>query len=196
MPVYYILAPSEASSNLSRYDGVRYGLRTKEAQDLATHFERSRGEGFGEEVKRRILMGTFALSAGYYDAYYLRAMRLRATIREDFRRVFEEVSLIVGPTTPTTAFPLGEQLEAPLRMYLQDQFTLPANLAGIPGLSLPAGFSTQGLPVGLQLLAPHFQETRLFQVGCAFQQATAHHKRRPPIVKAAAQAGSVATKPR
>jgi aspartyl-tRNA(Asn)/glutamyl-tRNA(Gln) amidotransferase subunit A len=179
--VYYILAPSEASSNLGRYDGVRYGPRAGDASGLREMFQRTRERGFGPEVKRRIMLGTFALSAGYYDAYYLRAMRIREQLRADFLRAFQEVHLIACPPAPMPAFKLGEKLDDPLQMYLVDAFTLPVNLAGLPGISVPAGFTPEGLPLGLQLIAPHFQEAALLQAAHAFEQATPHHDRRPPL---------------
>jgi aspartyl-tRNA(Asn)/glutamyl-tRNA(Gln) amidotransferase subunit A len=179
--VYYILAPSEASSNLGRYDGVRYGQRRGEQGGLREMFQRTREEGFGAEVKRRIMLGTFALSAGYYDAYYLRAMRIREQLREDFRRAFTEVDLIACPPAPLPAFKLGEKLDDPLQMYLTDAFTLPVNLAGLPGISIPGGFTAEGLPLGLQFIAPHFQESALLQAAHAFEQATDFHTRRAPL---------------
>jgi aspartyl-tRNA(Asn)/glutamyl-tRNA(Gln) amidotransferase subunit A len=179
--VYYILAPSEASSNLGRYDGVRYGVRAGDADGLRAMFQRTREQGFGPEVKRRIMLGTFALSAGYYDAYYLRAMRIREQLRADFARAFAAVDLIACPPAPTAAFKLGEKVDDPLQMYLGDAFTLPANLAGLPGICVPGGFTAEGLPLGLQLIAPHFQEAALLQAAHAFEQATAHHQRRPAL---------------
>jgi aspartyl-tRNA(Asn)/glutamyl-tRNA(Gln) amidotransferase subunit A len=180
LPVYYLLAPAEASANLARFDGVRYGARA-EADSLWEVFYRSRGQGFGPEVKRRIMLGTYALSAGYYDAYYGQAQKVRTLIKRDFEKAFAGVDLIAAPATPSTAFRFGEKTDDPLAMYLEDIFTLPANLAGIPGLSLPAGFDRQGLPVGLQLMAPLFQEARLLQVAHAYQQLTDWHKRRPVL---------------
>ena len=179
--VYYILAPSEASSNLGRFDGVRYGPRSEGAGGIREVFARTREEGFGAEVKRRIMLGTFALSAGYYDAYYLRAMRIREMLRADFERVFGEVDLIASPTSPTPAFKLGEKVDDPLQMYMVDAFTLPANLAGLPGISVPGGFTEGGLPLGLQLIAPHFREEMLLQAAHAFESATEHHLRRPTL---------------
>jgi aspartyl-tRNA(Asn)/glutamyl-tRNA(Gln) amidotransferase subunit A len=179
--VYYILAPSEASSNLGRYDGVRFGPRSERGGSLREMFQRTREEGFGPEVKRRIMLGTFALSAGYYDAYYLRAMRIREQLREDFRKAFAAVDLIACPPAPLPAFKLGEKLDDPLQMYLTDAFTLPVNLAGLPGISVPGGFTSDGLPLGLQLVAPHFQEAPLLQAAHAFEQATEHHLRRAPL---------------
>lgn len=160
---YYLIAPSEASSNLARYDGIHYGYRTEEASDLTDVYSSSRSEAFGAEVKRRIMLGTYALSAGYYDAYYLRAMKVRRKIRQDFDAAFKEVDLIAGPVAPTTAYPVGQKLDDPLRMYLEDIYTISANLAGLPGISVPCGASDKGLPIGLQLLGPHFGEPVLLQ---------------------------------
>ena len=180
LPVYYIIAPAEASANLARYDGVRYGLRVEkdELQDMFTH---TRGQGFGPEVKRRIMIGTYALSAGYYDAYYGQAQKVRTLIRRDFEQAFEQVDLIAAPATPGTAFRIGAHTGNPLEMYLEDVFTLPANLAGVPGLSIPAGFDSQNLPIGLQLICPHFAEERLLQVGHAYQKVSDWHTRRPAL---------------
>ncbi len=178
IPTYYVIAPSEASSNLSRYDGVRYGYRCEKPVSLDDLYTRSRSEGFGAEVQRRILVGTYALSAGYYDAYYLRAQRARRVIADDFTAAFETVDLIAGPTTPTVAFKLGEKTDDPLAMYAADVNTVAVNLAGLPAISLPAGFS-DGLPVGLQLIAPAFAEAQLLNAGHALQQATNHHRRMP-----------------
>ncbi len=166
---YYIVAPAEASSNLARYDGVRYGFRAKSAGDLAELYRKTRTQGFGSEVKRRIMLGTYALSSGYYDAYFLQAGRVRRLIKEDFDKAFSRVDLLVGPTTPSVAFRLGEKLRDPLQMYLSDVYTVTANLAGIPGLSLPCGLNQDGLPIGLQMLAPHFEETRLLQTAHALE---------------------------
>ncbi len=179
--VYYILAPSEASSNLGRYDGVRFGPRTAGAENLRALFARTREEGFGPEVKRRIMLGTFALSAGYYDAYYLRAMRIREMLRADFGQAFGQVDLIACPTSPAPAFKLGEKTGDPLQMYMVDAFTLPANLAGVPAISVPGGFSPEGLPLGLQLMATHFAEGELLRAAHAFEGATEHHRRRPKL---------------
>jgi aspartyl-tRNA(Asn)/glutamyl-tRNA(Gln) amidotransferase subunit A len=177
---YYLVATAEASSNLARYDGVRYGVRSSDATDLLTMYGQTRDRGFGPEVKRRIILGTFVLSSGYYDAYYLAAQKARTLIRRDFERAFETCDVIALPTTPSPAFRLGEKTADPLKMYLEDVFTVPANLAGIPGLSLPAGLA-RGLPTGLQLLARSFDETRLLQIGHAFQQRTDHHRARPTL---------------
>jgi len=174
LPVYYIIAPAEASANLARFDGVRYGLRVED-QNLIEMFSRTRGQGFGPEVKRRIMIGTYALSAGYYDAYYGQAQKVRTLIRGDFDEAFKQVDLIAAPATPSTAFRIGAHTGNPLEMYLEDVFTLPANLAGIPGLSIPVGFDHQQLPISLQLLGPLFSEERLLQVGHAYQQVTDWH---------------------
>jgi aspartyl-tRNA(Asn)/glutamyl-tRNA(Gln) amidotransferase subunit A len=176
---YYLIATAEASSNLARFDGVRYGHRTAEASDLREMYGRSRDEGFGAEVKRRVILGTFALSSGYYDAYYLRAQKVRTLVRRDFEQAFERCHLVATPTTPAPAFALGEKTADPLQMYLEDIFTVPANLAGIPGLSLPCGLAS-GLPVGLQLLGRPFDEETLVRCGAAFQRATRHHELLPP----------------
>ncbi len=179
VPAYYVIAPAECSSNLSRYDGVRYGYRCADPADLTDLYERSRGEGFGLEVKRRILVGTYVLSSGYYDAYYAKAQRVRRLIRQDFEQAFEHVDFVLGPTTPTTAFPLGRPVDDPVSMYLSDVYTISANLAGLPAMSVPAGI-LDGLPVGLQLVGRSMQEARLLGVGHAFQRATDWHTRRPP----------------
>lgn len=177
---YYIIAPAEASANLARYDGVRYGQRAERA-GLWPTLRATRGEGFGAEVKRRIMMGTYVLSAGYYDAWYGKAQAVRTLIRRDFDEAFREVDLIAAPTTPTTAFRTGENLDDPLQMYLQDIFTLPPSLAGVVGLSLPCGFDEDGLPVGLQLIAPALGEGLALRVGHAYEQTTDWHRRRPPL---------------
>jgi aspartyl-tRNA(Asn)/glutamyl-tRNA(Gln) amidotransferase subunit A len=176
---YYLVATAEASSNLARYDGVRYGLRAPGVHDLPALYGRTRDLGFGPEVKRRVILGTFALSSGYYDAYYLRAQRVRTLIRRDFDAAFEACDVIATPTTPTPAFRLGEKTEDPLQMYLADIFTVPANLAGLPALSLPCGLAG-GLPVGLQLAARAFDEAALLRAGAAYQRVTAHHELAPP----------------
>jgi aspartyl-tRNA(Asn)/glutamyl-tRNA(Gln) amidotransferase subunit A len=163
---YYIVATAEASSNLARYDGVRYGLRAK-GSNLLEQYEKTRAEGFGAEVKRRIMLGTYALSAGYFDAYYLRAQKVRALIQRDFANAFAQVDAIVGPTSPTTAFKLGEKLDDPLSMYLNDVYTVPANLAGLPGLSVPCGFDSQRLPIGLQFVGRPFDEETILRLGDA-----------------------------
>ncbi|HHC72099.1 MAG TPA: Asp-tRNA(Asn)/Glu-tRNA(Gln) amidotransferase subunit GatA [Thiotrichales bacterium] len=178
VPAYYVVAPAECSSNLSRFDGVRFGHRCEEPKDLEDLYKRSRGEGFGAEVKRRIMIGTYALSAGYYDAYYLKAQQIRRLISDDFRRAFQEVDVIMGPTSPGVAFRLGEKSDDPVSMYLSDIYTIAVNLAGLPGISIPAGFS-DGLPVGLQIIGDYFQEGRLLNVAHRFQQATDWHRQAP-----------------
>jgi aspartyl-tRNA(Asn)/glutamyl-tRNA(Gln) amidotransferase subunit A len=180
IPCYYVLAPAEASSNLARYDGVRYGYRAEAYRDLVDMYCRTRAEGFGAEVKRRIMIGTYVLSAGYYDAYYLKAQRLRRLIAEDYARAFEVCDVIAGPTSPTTAFRLGEKSDDPIAMYLSDIYTVSVNLAGLPAISIPAGFDAQGLPVGLQLIGRYLDEARLLNVAYRFQQVTDWHRRWPP----------------
>jgi aspartyl-tRNA(Asn)/glutamyl-tRNA(Gln) amidotransferase subunit A len=181
--VYYILATAEASSNLARYDGVKYGLRAEGARDLIDQYRRTRSAGFGPEVRRRIMLGTYALSSGYYDAYYRKAQQVRTLILKDFTAAFGEVDLLAGPTAPTAAFRIGEKSEDPLQMYLSDIFTISVNLAGVPGLSLPCGFTAAGLPIGLQLIGPAFGEQTLLRAGHAYQLATDWHLRQPPIVR-------------
>jgi aspartyl-tRNA(Asn)/glutamyl-tRNA(Gln) amidotransferase subunit A len=178
IPAYYVIAPAEASSNLSRFDGVRFGYRCENPQDLQDLYKRSRSEGFGTEVKRRIMVGTYALSAGYYDAYYIKAQQIRRLIKNDFVQAFAEVDLILGPTTPNPAWKLGEKNADPVSAYLEDIYTIAANLAGIPGLSMPAGF-VEGLPVGVQLLGNYFQEARLLNVAHQHQQVSDWHQRAP-----------------
>ncbi|MGH8528444.1 MAG: Asp-tRNA(Asn)/Glu-tRNA(Gln) amidotransferase subunit GatA [Nevskiales bacterium] len=178
VPTYYVIAPAEASSNLSRFDGVRYGHRTAAPKDLLDLYTRSRGEGFGREVQRRIMVGTYVLSAGYYDAYYLKAQKVRRLIADDFKRAFDEVDLIVCPTTTDVAFDLGAKLDDPVAMYMNDIYTIPVNLAGLPGLSVPAGF-VNSLPVGLQMIGPWFSESRLLNAAHQYQQVTDWHTRRP-----------------
>ncbi|MDZ7829436.1 MAG: Asp-tRNA(Asn)/Glu-tRNA(Gln) amidotransferase subunit GatA [Halofilum sp. (in: g-proteobacteria)] len=178
VPAYYVVAPAEASSNLSRYDGVRFGHRCSDPADIVDLYQRSRAEGFGPEVKRRIMVGTYALSAGYYDAYYLKAQQVRQLISNDFATAFEDVDVILGPTSPTTAFPIGEKADDPVAMYLSDVYTISANLAGLPALSMPAGFA-DGLPVGVQLIGQAFDEGRLLGVAHRYQQATDWHTRMP-----------------
>ena len=177
---YYLVATAEASSNLARYDGVRYGLRAADSADLVRVYGDTRDQGFGPEVKRRILLGTFALSAGYSDAYYLRAQKVRTLIRRDFERAFQECEAVATPTTPAPAFRFGEKTEDPLLMYLEDVFTVPANLAGLPALSLPCGFAGE-LPVGLQLTGRPFDEATLLRIGAVYQRSTRHHQRHPPL---------------
>jgi len=178
VPTYYVVAPAECSSNLARFDGVRYGYRCEKPRDLADLYQRSRGEGFGAEVKRRIMIGTYVLSAGYYDAYYLKAQQVRALIAADFERAFHEVDVVIGPTTPTTAFALGAKTQDPVTMYLNDIYTIGANLAGLPALSVPCGFAGE-LPVGLQIVGPHFAEGRLLNVAHQYQRESDWHLRVP-----------------
>lgn len=180
LPVYYLLAPSEASANLARFDGVRYGPRLA-AENLLDEYFETRGQLFGPEVKRRIMLGTYALSAGYYEAYYGQAQKVRTLIKGDFEAAFQEVDLIACPVAPSTAFPIGEHSDDPLSMYLEDVFTIPANLAGVPGIALPVGFDEAGLPIGLQLNAPLFDEPALFKAAHAFQQVTEWHKEKPGL---------------
>ncbi len=178
VPVYYVVAPAECSSNLSRFDGVRFGYRCDKPKDLEDLYKRSRGEGFGEEVKRRIMVGAYALSAGYYDAYYIKAQQLRRMISDDFKQAFEKVDVIMGPAAPEAAFNIGEKTDDPISMYLSDIYTIAVNLAGLPGMSVPAGFSNN-MPVGLQIIANHFEESRLLNVAHQYQQTTDWHKRIP-----------------
>jgi len=178
VPTYYVVAPAECSSNLSRFDGVRFGYRCESPKDLLDLYKRSRGEGFGAEVKRRIMTGTYVLSAGYFDAYYLKAQKVRRLITDDFRAAFEKVDLLIGPTTPTPAFAIGAKIDDPVTMYLNDIYTIGANLAGLPGVSLPCGFVDE-LPMGLQLIGPHFAEAKLLNAAHGFQQATQWHNRSP-----------------
>lgn len=180
--VYYLIAPSEASSNLARYDGVHYGHRAESFENMIDMFSASRGEGFGHEVKRRVMLGTYALSAGYYDAYYLKALKVRRLIREDFDTAFQDVDVIVSPVSPTPAFKLGAHDDDPLGMYLSDIYTLSANLAGLPGISIPAGMSSDGLPIGLQVLAPPLQEDRVLRAARMFERETNWHTQRAPLV--------------
>ncbi len=177
---YYILATSEASSNLARYDGVRYGLRA-EGEDLIDTYMKTREEGFGSEVKRRIILGTYALSSGYYDAYYKKAQQVRTLIKQDFEKAFETVDAIVTPTTPTTAFKAGEKMQDPLQMYLSDIFTISANLSGGPGISIPCGFDSKELPIGLQILGKHFDEESILKIAYAYEQSTEWHKMKPKL---------------
>jgi len=182
IPVYYVIAPAEASSNLSRYDGVRYGYRTKEYDDLMEMYCKTREEGFGEEVKRRIMIGTYVLSAGYYDAYYLKAQKIRRLISEDFKKAFENCDVILGPSAPSVAFPIGEKKEDPLKMYMQDVYTISTNLAGLPGLSMPAGLMNE-LPVGIQLIGNYFSEAKLLNIANIFQMNTDWHNLSPEEFK-------------
>jgi aspartyl-tRNA(Asn)/glutamyl-tRNA(Gln) amidotransferase subunit A len=179
IPAYYVVAPAECSSNLERYDGVRFGYRCEDPKDLTDLYSRSRAEGFGEEVKRRIMVGTYVLSSGYYDAYYLQAQKIRRLIRDDFQQAFKDVDIILGPTTPTTAFKLNENMDDPISMYLSDIYTVSANLAGLPGISIPSGFS-DGLPVGMQLMGNYFQEARLLNIAHQYQQETDWHEQVAP----------------
>jgi len=178
IPAYYVVAPAECSSNLARFDGVRFGYRSERADDLETLYKRSRSEGFGAEVKRRIMIGTYVLSAGYYDAYYLKAQKLRRHIKEDFQRAFEQADVLMGPTSPSVAFRLGEKIDDPVTMYLCDIYTNAVNLAGLPGMSIPCGF-VDGLPVGLHLVGNYFGEGRLLNAAHRYQQVTDWHARVP-----------------
>ena len=177
---YYIIATSEASSNLARYDGMKYGLRT-EGKDLIDTYMKTRANGFGAEVKRRIMLGTYALSAGYYEAFYKKAQQVRTLIKQDFEKVFKEVDVFITPTSPTPAFKLGEKTEDPLQMYLSDIFTISVNLAGVPGISIPCGFTTNNMPVGMQIIGKHFDEESILKVAFAYEQSTEWHKRRPNL---------------
>jgi aspartyl-tRNA(Asn)/glutamyl-tRNA(Gln) amidotransferase subunit A len=180
VPVYYLIAPAEASANLARFDGIRYGPRADTAA-MWEVFRQTRGEFFGREVKRRIMLGTYALSAGYYDAYYGKAQKVRTLIRRDFEEAFEQVDVIAAPVAPTTAFKIGGHRGDPLSMYLEDIFTLPANLAGVPGVAFPVGFDDQGLPIGMQLMGPHFREDLLLQGAHAYQKITDWHQQKPSL---------------
>ena len=182
---YYLIAPSEASSNLARYDGVHYGRRAETFENMIDMYAATRGEGFGPEVKRRVMVGTYALSAGYYEQYYLKALKVRRLIREDFDRAFGSVDIVASPVSPTPPFRIGEKSDDPLAMYLSDVYTPGANLAGIPAISVPAGFSSDGLPIGLQLLAPPFQEERLLRAARMFERETEWHQRKPPVQSSA-----------
>jgi aspartyl-tRNA(Asn)/glutamyl-tRNA(Gln) amidotransferase subunit A len=181
LPTYYVIAPSEASANLARYDGVKYGFRAEGAESLLSMYTQTRAKGFGTEVKRRIMIGTYALSAGYYDAYYLKAQKVRTLIKQDFEKAFEAVDVLVCPTAPSTAFKAGEKTADPLSMYLSDLMTIPVNLAGLPGLSLPCGFDAQGLPIGLQIIGNVLREDQVIQTAYAYEQATQWHLRSPDI---------------
>ncbi|MFC4803073.1 Asp-tRNA(Asn)/Glu-tRNA(Gln) amidotransferase subunit GatA [Neobacillus sp. GCM10023253] len=180
LAAYYLISSSEASANLARFDGVRYGYRTPDAENLLDLYKKTRAEGFGDEVKRRIMLGTFALSSGYYDAYYKKAQKVRTLIKQDFEQVFEKYDVIIGPTTPTPAFKIGEKIDDPLTMYVNDILTIPMNLAGVPGISVPCGFDG-GLPLGLQIIGKHFDEATIYRVAHAFEQATDHHKKKPQL---------------
>jgi aspartyl-tRNA(Asn)/glutamyl-tRNA(Gln) amidotransferase subunit A len=181
LAVYYIIAPAEASSNLARYDGVKYGFRSQENMDLLDMYKKTRSAGFGAEVKRRIMIGTYALSSGYYDAYYKKASQVRALIKRDFEEAFKQCDVILTPTSPTPAFKIGEKMDDPLQMYLSDIFTISTNLAGIPGISVPCGFTKDGLPIGAQFLAGHFEEGKLIQIASAFERQAKLEKRRPAL---------------
>jgi aspartyl-tRNA(Asn)/glutamyl-tRNA(Gln) amidotransferase subunit A len=180
LPTYYVIAPSEASANLARYDGVKYGMRST-ADNLMSMYTQTRAQGFGAEVKRRIMLGTYALSAGYYDAYYLKAQKVRTLIKQDFERAFEEVDILITPTAPSTAFKAGEKTADPLSMYLSDLMTIPVNLAGLPGISIPCGFDNLGLPIGLQLISNVLREDLLLQVAHAYEQSTTWHQKSPQL---------------
>ncbi|MGH8630602.1 MAG: amidase family protein, partial [Burkholderiales bacterium] len=180
IPVYYVIAPAECSSNLSRFDGVRFGHRARKFSDLADMVKKSRAEGFGSEPKRRILIGTYVLSHGYYDAYYIKAQQVRRLIAEDFRRAFQQCDIITGPVTTSVAFDAGEKAQDPVAMYLSDLYTIPGSLAGVPGMSIPCGFGQKNRPVGLQLMANYFEEAKLLGVAHRYQQATDWHLRMPP----------------
>mgnify|MGYP006243542167 FL=1 len=179
IPVYYVIATAEASSNLARYDGIRYTSRSSKAENAIDVYAKSRGEGFGEEVKRRCILGAYGLSSGYYDAYYLKAQKARTLIREDFNRAFEEVDAILTPTSPTPAFQFGEKSEDPISMYLSDVYTISTNLAGLPGISVPCGFSESGLPIGMQLIGKAFEESMLLSIAQDFDQAHEFGRRAP-----------------
>jgi aspartyl-tRNA(Asn)/glutamyl-tRNA(Gln) amidotransferase subunit A len=178
VPTYYVVAPAECSSNLSRFDGVRFGYRCEQPVDLMDLYKRSRGEGFGAEVKRRIMTGTYVLSAGYYDAYYLRAQKVRRLITDDFARAFKQVDVLMGPTTPTPAFDIGAKFDDPITMYLNDIYTIGANLAGLPAMSIQCGF-LGGLPIGLQIIGPHFAEAKLLNIAHGYQRETEWHRQLP-----------------
>ncbi|MEE3715318.1 Asp-tRNA(Asn)/Glu-tRNA(Gln) amidotransferase subunit GatA [Tumidithrix elongata RA019] len=182
LPTYYIIAPSEASANLARYDGVKYGMRDADAENLLSMYANTREAGFGAEVKRRIMIGTYVLSAGYYDAYYLKAQKVRTLIKQDFEQAFASVDVLVCPTAPTTAFEAGSKKEDPLSMYLSDLMTIPVNLAGLPGLSIPCGFDAKGLPIGLQMISNVLREDVLLQVAYGYEQSTQWHKRQPSAI--------------
>ncbi|MGA1263462.1 MAG: Asp-tRNA(Asn)/Glu-tRNA(Gln) amidotransferase subunit GatA [Prochlorothrix sp.] len=181
LPTYYIIAPSEASANLARYDGVKYGFRQPDSENILDMYTKTRAQGFGAEVKRRIMLGTYALSAGYYDAYYLKAQKVRTLIKQDFEAAFEAVDVLVCPTAPTTAFKAGDKTEDPISMYLSDLMTIPVNLAGLPGLSLPCGFDGAGLPIGMQIIGNVLREDQLFRVAYAYEQSTTWHQQHPSV---------------
>ena len=179
--VYYIIASSEASTNLQRFDGIRFGYRSEDVQTLEDVYIKSRSEGFGTEVKRRIMLGSFSLSSGFYDAYFKKAGQVRTLIKQDFDQVFQDFDLIIGPSAPNVAYGIGENINDPLAMYLSDLLTIPVNLAGLPGMSIPAGFS-EGLPIGLQIIGKHFDEQTMYQAAYAFEQATDFHTKKPVIL--------------
>ncbi len=181
IPTYYILAKSEGSTNMARYDGIKYGHTTDDAKELLDIYMKSRDEGFGDEVKRTIMIGTYALSSGYYDAYYLKAAKVRALMKREFEEAFEKCDVLVTPTSPFTAFKVGEKTDDPLAMYAADTLTVPAGICGLPGVSIPAGFDSKGLPIGLQLMANQFEEGKVLHVAHAFEQATEFHKKKPPL---------------
>ncbi|MDB5308118.1 MAG: gatA 3 [Gemmataceae bacterium] len=181
LAAYYIVAPAEASSNLARFDGMHYGHRTKQKADLIGTYSKSRGEGFGKEVQRRIMIGTYVLSSGYKDAYYVKALKVRRLVKKDYDEAFERCDVVMGPTTPTAAFRIGEKSDDPLAMYLSDVYTVSCNLAGIPGMSIPCGFTAGGLPIGLQLLAPPFEEEKMFRIARMYESVTDWHTRRPGV---------------
>lgn len=185
LSTYYLISSSEASASLARFDGVRYGVRSENADNMIDMYKLSRSEGFGEEVKRRIMLGTFTLSTGYYDAYYKKAQKVRTLIKNDFEKIFEEYDVIIGPTTPTPAFKIGEEIDDPLTVYANDILTIPVNLAGVPGMSVPCGFSENGLPIGLQIIGKHFDEETVYRTAYAYEQATDFHKQRPQLGGAA-----------
>jgi aspartyl-tRNA(Asn)/glutamyl-tRNA(Gln) amidotransferase subunit A len=180
VPAYYVIAPAEASSNLSRFDGVRYGYRAPEYDDLVDMYCRTRAQGFGAEVRRRIMVGTYVLSHGYYDAYYLQAQRVRRLIARDFTEAFKQCDLVAGPTSPTVAFKVGEKASDPVQMYLSDIYTIAPNLAGLPAMAIPCGFGRGGMPVGLHVVGPYFGEARMLNLAHRFQRATDWHTRAPP----------------
>lgn len=181
IPSYYVIAPAEASSNLSRFDGVRYGYRAKDAENLFDMYRKTRRQGFGKEVQRRIMIGTYVLSHGYYDAYYLKAQRVRRRIAMDYADAFEKCDVIMGPTTPSTAFAIGSKTEDPVQMYLNDIYTASVNLAGLPAMSIPAGFDNDGLPVGLHIVGKYLQESEMMRAAHMYQQHTDHHQRTPEL---------------
>lgn len=181
LAAYYLLSSSEASANLARFDGVRYGYRAEDAENLLDMYKKTRAQGFGDEVKRRIMLGTFSLSSGYYDAYYKKAQKVRTLIKQDFEKVFEKYDVIIGPTAPTHAFKIGENLDDPLTMYANDILTIPMNLAGVPAISVPCGFSEEGLPLGLQIIGKHFDESTIYRTAYAYEQAAGFYKNKPSL---------------